>query len=113
MRSQSEAVEDFEKNLIGEHFYFGILLDLACVVQVGYSQLSKKRSVRTLAPSAMWPAEKRYGATELPGNFVPRRPSRFGRYATNRINRGDNAPWGQLRPSFDHCEFVSTIIYLY
>jgi hypothetical protein len=71
------------------------------------------RSVRTLAPSATRPAEERYGATELPRNFVLRRPPRFGRYAANCIDRGDNTPWGQLGPSFDHCGFVHKIICLH
>ena len=35
---QSEAVEYFEKNIVGEHFNFGVLLDLACTVQASQPQ---------------------------------------------------------------------------
>ena len=31
----------------------------------------------------------------------------------NGINRGDNAPRGQLEPSLNHCELVHKIVYLH
>jgi hypothetical protein len=69
------------------------------------------RSIRTSTSSITWPSEQRDGATELPRNFLPRRSPHFGRHATNRINRGDDAQWGQLRPSFGHYRLVCEIIY--